>query len=128
LTATPAIPNSSTAPDLTELTSACRNSVTNRRQPREENCDKRAFAECWGDVNEHVVGLCQWALGKNLHVIGLSVGSRRMFESMAAAIDRNRLKPVVDRRFAFNAAPEALRLMQAGRHFGNIVVEFPLKS
>ena len=59
---------------------------------------------------------------------GGTVGSRRMFESMSAAIDRNRLKPVVDRRFAFNAAPEALRLMQAGRHFGNIVVEFPLKS
>ena len=33
---------------------------------------------------------------------------------MSAAIDRNRLKPVADRRFAFNAVPEALRLMQAG--------------
>ena len=33
-----------------------------------------------------------------------------------AAIDRNRLKPVVDRTFAFNAVPEALRLMQAGGH------------
>ena len=44
---------------------------------------------------------------------------------MSAAIDRNRLKPVADRRFAFNAVPEALRLMQAGAHFGKIVVEFP---
>ena len=44
---------------------------------------------------------------------------------MAAAIDRNRLKPAVDRTFALNAVPEALRLMQAGGHFGKIVVEFP---
>jgi len=63
--------------------------------------------------------------GKNLHVIGLSVGSRRMFESMAAAIERNHLKPVVDRTVAFEAVPEALKLMQQGGHFGKIVVQFP---
>jgi NADPH:quinone reductase-like Zn-dependent oxidoreductase len=62
---------------------------------------------------------------KNLHITGLSVGSRRMFESMAAAISRNRLRPVVDRRFDFDAVPEALRLMQSGGHFGKIVVEYP---
>jgi len=62
---------------------------------------------------------------KNLHVIGLSVGSRRMFESMTSAIERNHLKPVVDRMFDFHAVPEALRLMQSGGHFGKIVVEFP---
>ena len=63
--------------------------------------------------------------GKNLHVIGLSVGSRRMFESMASAIERNHLKPVVDRTVAFEAVPEALKLMQQGGHFGKIVVQFP---
>ena len=42
--------------------------------------------------------------GKNLHVIGLSVGSRRMFENMASAIERNHMKPVVDRTAAFDAA------------------------
>lgn len=62
---------------------------------------------------------------KNLHVTGLSVGSRRMFEDMTAAIERNRLKPVIDRVFAFDAVPDALRLMQQGAHFGKIVVEFP---
>jgi len=63
--------------------------------------------------------------GKNFHVIGLSVGSRRMFESMAAAIERNHLKPVVDRIVAFQAVAEALKLMQQGGHFGKIVVQFP---
>ena len=62
--------------------------------------------------------------GKNLHVTGLSVGSRRMFENMASAIARNRMKPVIDRVFAFDAVPDALRLMQQGGHFGKIVVEF----
>src|ERR1700716_840948 len=63
--------------------------------------------------------------GKNLHVIGLSVGSRRMFEQMGSAIERNHLKPVVDRTVAFQAVPEALKLMQQGGHFGKIVVQFP---
>jgi NADPH:quinone reductase-like Zn-dependent oxidoreductase len=62
---------------------------------------------------------------KNLHVIGLSVGSRRMFESMASAVERNRIRPVVDRIFDFQAVPEALRLMQSGGHFGKIAIAFP---
>ena len=57
-------------------------------------------------------------------MIGLSVGSRRMFEGMTAAIGRNGLKPVIDRVFGFGAVPDALRLMQKGGHFGKIVVEF----
>lgn len=61
---------------------------------------------------------------KNLHVIGLSVGSRRMFEGMTAAIGRNKMRPVIDRVFGFDAVPDALRLMQQGGHFGKIVVEF----
>ncbi len=62
---------------------------------------------------------------KNLHVTGLSVGSRRMFEDMTSAVARNRMRPVIDRAFAFDAVPDALRLMQQGGHFGKIVVEFP---
>ena len=63
--------------------------------------------------------------GKNLHVIGLSVGSRRMFEQMTWAIERNQMKPLVDRTVAFDAVPEALKLMKEGGHFGKIVVQFP---
>jgi len=63
--------------------------------------------------------------GKNLHVIGLSVGSRRMFQQMASAIERNGIKPVIDRKVAFEAVPDALKLMKEGGHFGKIVVEFP---
>ncbi|MBR1285916.1 NAD(P)-dependent alcohol dehydrogenase [Bradyrhizobium sp. AUGA SZCCT0177] len=62
---------------------------------------------------------------KNLHVIGLSVGSRRMFENMAAAIGQNRLKPVIDRTLGFTEVPDALRLMQQAGHFGKITIAFP---
>jgi len=58
-------------------------------------------------------------------VIGLSVGSRRMFENMAAAIGHNRLKPVIDRTLDFSEVPDALRLMQQAGHFGKIAIAFP---
>ena len=61
---------------------------------------------------------------KNLHVIGLSVGSRKMFENMASAIGHNRIKPVVDKMFDFAEAPDALRYMQNAGHFGKIAMEF----
>lgn len=62
---------------------------------------------------------------KNLHVIGLSVGSRRMFENMASAIGQNRMKPVIDRTLDFAEVPDALRLMQQAGHFGKIAIAFP---
>jgi NADPH:quinone reductase-like Zn-dependent oxidoreductase len=62
---------------------------------------------------------------KNLHVIGLSVGSRKMFENMASAIGHNRLKPVIDRTLDFGEVPDALRLMQQAGHFGKIAIAFP---
>lgn len=62
---------------------------------------------------------------KNLHVIGLSVGSRKMFENMAAAIGQNRMKTVIDRTLGFTEVPDALRLMQQAGHFGKITIAFP---
>ena len=62
---------------------------------------------------------------KNLHVIGLSVGSRKMFEGMASAIERSGIKPVIDHTFDFGDVPEALRLMERGGHFGKIAIGFP---
>ena len=61
---------------------------------------------------------------KNLRVLGISVGSREMFEAMCAEVAAGGIAPVVDRVFAFEEVPAALRLMEAGGHFGKIVVEF----
>jgi NADPH:quinone reductase-like Zn-dependent oxidoreductase len=42
---------------------------------------------------------------------------------MAHAIASNRMKPVVDRTFAFNDAKAAFAHMASGAHFGKVAVE-----
>jgi len=61
---------------------------------------------------------------KNLKMIGITVGSRAQFDDMARAIEKWKLKPVVDRTFPFDKVPDALRLMEAGGHFGKIAVTY----
>jgi NADPH:quinone reductase-like Zn-dependent oxidoreductase len=62
---------------------------------------------------------------KNLRVIGLSVGSRKMFEDMSDAIVANHLKPIIDRIFPFAEVPKALQTMRDGGHFGKLAIAFP---
>jgi NADPH:quinone reductase-like Zn-dependent oxidoreductase len=57
---------------------------------------------------------------KSIRVQGTYVGSRQMFEEMNRAIALHQLRPVVDRVFPFAEAPEALRYMESGSHFGKI--------
>ncbi|HEY6374323.1 MAG TPA: NAD(P)-dependent alcohol dehydrogenase [Edaphobacter sp.] len=61
-------------------------------------------------------------LHKQLRVQGIYVGSRAMFDEMNAAIADARLRPVVDKIFAFDQAGEAFAHMQSGAHFGKIVI------
>jgi NADPH:quinone reductase-like Zn-dependent oxidoreductase len=63
-------------------------------------------------------------LRKNVRVQGIYVGSRSMFEAMNRAIALHKLQPVVDRVFPFHEAPEALRYMESGSHFGKICIRF----
>jgi len=57
---------------------------------------------------------------KNIRVQGIYVGSREMFKTMNRAISLHKLRPVVDRVFTFEEAPQALEYMQSGLHFGKI--------
>ena len=59
----------------------------------------------------------------SLHVDGIYVGSREMFESMNRAIERAELKPVIDRVFPFDEAPAAYERLRSGTHFGKIVIQ-----
>jgi len=59
---------------------------------------------------------------KQLKIHGIYVGSRADFVAMNKAIAQAKLKPVIDRVFAFEEFPAALRHMEAGAHFGKIVV------
>jgi NADPH:quinone reductase-like Zn-dependent oxidoreductase len=62
-------------------------------------------------------------LMKGVRVQGIYVGSRKMFEDMNKAIERKGIKPVIDKVFKFEEAPDALRYMQSGNHFGKIVIK-----
>ena len=63
-------------------------------------------------------------LMKSVRLQGILVGSRRMFEDMNNAVELNKLRPVIDKKFAFKEAPEALSYMESGSHFGKIVITF----
>jgi NADPH:quinone reductase-like Zn-dependent oxidoreductase len=63
-------------------------------------------------------------LMKSVRLQGIFVGSRAMFEAMNRAIALHRLRPVVDRIFPFDEAPEALRHLERGAHFGKVVIRF----
>ncbi|HEV2279234.1 MAG TPA: NAD(P)-dependent alcohol dehydrogenase [Acidobacteriaceae bacterium] len=61
-------------------------------------------------------------LYRQVHLRGIYVGSRAHFEEMNRAIALHRLKPVIDEVFSFDRLPDALRRMEAGAHFGKIVI------
>lgn len=60
-------------------------------------------------------------LHRQVRLYGIYVGSRAMFEKMNLAIAKQKLKPVIDEVFSFSDAPEALRRMESGAHFGKLV-------
>ena len=62
--------------------------------------------------------------GKNLHIHGISVGSREQFEAMNAFITQHKIKPVVDRVYPWAKVQDALKAMKSGSHFGKICLEF----
>jgi NADPH:quinone reductase-like Zn-dependent oxidoreductase len=62
------------------------------------------------------------AMVKGLCLQGIVVGSRAMFEDMNRAIAAAGLRPVIDRVFPFDQAPEALRHLQAAGHVGKVVI------
>lgn len=53
---------------------------------------------------------------------GILVGSRESFERMNRALEAHRLKPLVDRVFPFEEAPDAFRCMAEAGHFGKICI------
>ncbi|MFB9985213.1 NAD(P)-dependent alcohol dehydrogenase [Mesorhizobium kowhaii] len=53
----------------------------------------------------------------------LFVGSRTNLEAMLRAVSQHRLRPVIDKVFAFTEAAEAYRYFQQGDVFGKVVVD-----
>jgi len=63
-------------------------------------------------------------LTRAVRVQGIYVGSGATFAAMNRAIALHAFRPVVDRVFPFQEAPEALAYMQSQAHFGKIVLRF----
>ncbi len=61
---------------------------------------------------------------RRLSVRGISVGSTDDFRDMLAAIAANRIKPVVDAEFDLEKTKDAFRYLEAGKHFGKVVITF----
>jgi NADPH:quinone reductase-like Zn-dependent oxidoreductase len=56
---------------------------------------------------------------------GFTVGSRRMFEDFARALEASAIRPVIDRVFDFDQALEAVRYYMTGAKLGKVVIRIP---
>jgi len=54
---------------------------------------------------------------------GIFVGGREHFDALMKAVDANKLKPVIDKAFDFDAAPEAFKYLKSAQHFGKVVIK-----
>lgn len=61
-------------------------------------------------------------LMKRLNIHGIMVDSRAAFEGLCRFIQQHHIVPVIDKVFPFDRLPDAFRCMEAGEHFGKIVV------
>lgn len=57
-----------------------------------------------------------------LRMQGVFVGPRSMHEKLARFVGTAKIRPVVDRTFAFEQLPDAYRHLESGRHFGKVVL------
>ncbi len=62
-------------------------------------------------------------MGVGATVKGVFVGSRADFEAMNAFITEHEIRPVIDRVFSFDEAPEAFEFMTSGSYMGKIVIK-----
>ena len=59
---------------------------------------------------------------KNVSLIGTNVGNLDDFKAMLAFVGQHQLQPLIDRRFAFDAASEALGYLQDAHQAGKVVI------
>ncbi len=60
---------------------------------------------------------------RHVRMQGITVGNRDDFTNMAAAMMQHKIKPVIDRVFAFEELRSALDYLASGKHFGKICIE-----
>jgi NADPH:quinone reductase-like Zn-dependent oxidoreductase len=64
----------------------------------------------------------RYIFGKQISLIGSTMGSREDFRTITSLLWEGRLRPVVDRVMPLNRGKEAYQIMEKGEHFGKIVL------
>jgi NADPH:quinone reductase-like Zn-dependent oxidoreductase len=59
---------------------------------------------------------------KGAMVRGIFVGGREHFEALMKAVVVNKLHPVIDKKFDFEASAEAFKYLKSAQHFGKVVI------
>jgi zinc-binding alcohol dehydrogenase/oxidoreductase len=62
---------------------------------------------------------------KNINIIGTNVGNLDEFKAMLGFIERQRLEPLIERRFSLESAAAGLGFLQDGHRIGKIVITMP---
>jgi NADPH:quinone reductase-like Zn-dependent oxidoreductase len=65
----------------------------------------------------------RFIFGKQISLIGSTMGSHQDFITVTDLLWKGRLEPVIDRVFPLSEGIEAYRRMEAGGHFGKIVLQ-----
>lgn len=63
-------------------------------------------------------------LMNSVHLQGIYVGSRAMFQRMNRAIELHRIKPVIDKTFEWTEIKDALEYLGTQQHFGKICLRW----
>lgn len=61
-------------------------------------------------------------MAKGLTVYGIYVGSAAMLERMMRSIETSAMVPIIDRSFTIDQAGDAYAHLEAGKHFGKVVI------
>jgi D-arabinose 1-dehydrogenase-like Zn-dependent alcohol dehydrogenase len=61
---------------------------------------------------------------RKVRLQGITVGHRDSFEAMTRAMARHRVKPAIDRVFAFEELKAAMEYLRQATHFGKICIGF----
>ena len=59
---------------------------------------------------------------KQLNLLGSTMGSPADFNEMIKFVNHHKIKPIVDKVFAFNEGEMAMQRMEEGKQFGKIVI------
>ena len=60
---------------------------------------------------------------KYLKIYGSTLGSREEFRQLLSFMNSAQLRPIIDRVFPLEKAPEAQRYVEEGRQFGKVLLQ-----